>query len=167
MRTTTVLLTAALALVLARPASAQGNIAGSWITEFPLRLRVINGVESSDGVAQARLTLRLKGDSVLGTWQQIPQGAGQPARTRALRGTVVNGRARVETDPPDERVLRDNEGERRVQMRTRFDFAAHGDSLQGTEQTIAADRSSVAYSRPFAAKREPVRSPAPRPEGSP
>jgi hypothetical protein len=157
MKASTVLFTTALALALAPPASAQGSIAGSWITEFPIRLRVINGVESSDGVGQARLTLRLKGDSVLGTWVEITHGAGQPARTRALRGTLVGGRARVETDPPDERVLRDNEGERRVQMRTLYDFTAHGDSLQGTEQNIAADHSSVAHSRPFSAKREAAR----------
>ena len=157
MRASTVLFTATLALAAVRPAPAQDNVAGSWITEFPIRLRVINGVESSDGVAQARMTLRLKGDSVLGTWQDITRGAGQSARTRTLRGTIVNGRARVETDPPDERVLRDAEGEQRVMMRTVYDFTAQGDTIKGTEQSIAADHSSVAHSRPFSASREPAR----------
>lgn len=149
-------LAATLVLAVARTATAQDNVAGRWITDFPLRLRVINGVESSEGTGHARLTLRLKGDSVLGTWQDITAGAAQPPRSKTLRGTVVNGRVRVETDPPDERVLRDAEGERQVMMRTLYDVAARGDSLVGTEQSIAADHSSVAYSRPFSATREAV-----------
>jgi hypothetical protein len=154
MRISTILCAATLALAVARPASAQGNVAGDWITEFPLRLRVMNGVESSEGTGRARLTLRLKGDSVLGTWLDITSGAAQPARTRSLRGTMANGRVRVETDPPDTRVLFDGTTEQRVQMRTVFDFTARGDTLEGTEQSIAADHSSVAHSRPFSAKRE-------------
>jgi hypothetical protein len=39
-------------------------------------------------------------------------------------------------------------------MRTVYDFAVTGDRLQGTEESIAADHSSVAHSRPFSAKRE-------------
>jgi hypothetical protein len=153
MRASIVLCAATLALAVARPAAAQTNIAGNWITEFPLRLRVINGVESSEGTGRARLTLRLKGDSVLGTWLDITPGGAQPARTRALRGTVANGQVRVETDPPDERVLFDGTTEQRVQMRTVFEFTLHGDALEGTEESIAADHSSVAHSRPFRAKR--------------
>lgn len=153
MRPSVVLCAAALALAAAPPASAQGTVAGTWIAEFPIGLRVINGVESSDATGRARITLRLKGDSVLGTWQDIT-GGNRPARTRSLRGVLANGRARVETDPPDTRVLFDGTTEQRVQMRTVYDVAAHGDTLEGTEESIAADHSSVGRSRPFHAKRE-------------
>jgi len=147
--------TALLILSGARPVVAQTTVAGTWITEFPINLRVINGVESSDGTGKARVSMQLKGDSVLGTWQEITTGG--RGRARSLRGVKANGRVRLETDPPDERVLNVNGDEQRVRMRTVYDFALTGDALEGEEHGEGLDHSMVGPSRRFSAKREPAK----------
>ena len=157
MKHSTALLVATLAFAAAGPLSAQAGVAGSWIMDFPIGLRVINGVESSTGTGQARMTLTVTGDSVHGTWRDITRGTTQPARPRTLLGTIAKGRVRVETDPPDEGVIRDAEGEQHVRMRRIYDFTARGDSLLGTEQSINADDGTVAHSRAFSARREATR----------
>jgi hypothetical protein len=132
-------------------AGAQGSVAGTWLTEFPLRLRNINGVVSSDGTGHARISLTIKGDSVIGTWQVTDGDVAPPARM--LRGTLSNGKARVESEP-SEATLRGPDGEQKVLMKTVYEFTAKGDALDGTQTVEAVDGSHTGPARPFSAKRD-------------
>jgi hypothetical protein len=144
---------ALLVLAASRGADAQTSLAGRWRTEFDVGIRVIDGVESSEGKGQARITLQTKGDSIIGTWLNLDPPGGAPA-ARPLRGVVTDSGARLETVEPREVVLRTPDGEQHFQTTTTYTFRVRGDSLVGTTQWIAVDRTTRGPARPFVATRE-------------
>jgi hypothetical protein len=143
-------------LILAAPrgAVAQTSLAGRWRTAFDVGIRVVDGVESSEGKGHARITLEVKGDSVVGQWLNIDSPGGAPRTPRPLRGVVTDSGARLETVEPREVVLRTPDGEQHFQTTMTYTFRLRGDSLVGTEQWIAVDHSSRGPLRPFVATRE-------------
>lgn len=142
-----------LVLVTSRGAIAQGSIGGTWRTEFEVGIRVVNGVESSEGKRHARITLQVKGDSVLGTWQNVDSVGVAMGDPRPLRGIVSDGGARIETVVPTEMVMRTQDGEQRIQATLTYLLTVRGDTLAGTQQWIAVDHSDRGPARPFTAVR--------------
>lgn len=142
-----------LVLATSRGATAQGSIAGTWRTDFNVGIRVINGVESSEGKRHAQITFQVKGDSVLGTWQNVDTVGAAMGDPRPLRGVVTDGSARIQTIVPTEMVMRTQDGEQRLQATLFYVVSVRGDSLVGTEQWIALDHSDRGPTRPFTAVR--------------
>jgi hypothetical protein len=88
-------------------ASAQ-TAAGKWKAEFPTRISNVNGQVTADETGTALMTIELKGDSVFGTWlAESGRDAGTP---RTLRGTFLNGKLTVASDPVERTVTRNNGG---------------------------------------------------------
>src|SRR6476646_9017100 len=82
-----------------RGITAQSTVVGRWSIEYPLNLRVVNGVESSTGTGRARLTLTQHGDSVIGTWEVLaPVTIPMPPK-RTLRGVAAGGRLQLQAEP--------------------------------------------------------------------
>ena len=149
---------AALALVAALAAvpssvRAQGTFAGSWAAQFPRRIENVDGEERVTEVGHARLTLELRGDSVLGIWQTLPEANQPTSPSRALRGVIDPGRLQI-VSGPFEATQRTMSGETTVRLSNRFELALEGDSLKGTMQTQGPDGSPVGSTRPFSAVRE-------------
>lgn len=133
---------------------AQSPVAGTWIAEFDVGIRIQNGVESSAGKGHARVTLAVKGDSVSGIWQNLGLNGAPSGDPRPIRGAVAGGGVKLETATPREIVMRTPDGETRIQAILTYDLTVRSDSLVGTEQWVAVDRSSRGPVRPFAATRE-------------
>ena len=132
----------------------QATISGTWRTEFAVGIRVVNGVESSETKGHARITLELKADSVLGTWQNLDTSGAAQGEARPLLGIATPGGARIETVVPREVVLRTPDGEQRIPSRIFYVLTLRGDSLVGTERWVALDNSAQGPTRPFTATRE-------------
>ncbi len=145
-------LTLALLATAGRTASAQGDVAGIWRTEFDIGIRSENGVETSMGKREATMTLTLKGDSVYGTWQVVaPEGATAPPQIR-LSGIRSGNKVTLQSEPV-ERTVRMNDEEQRVKMISGYTFEVSSDALTGTTRTWAADHAFDPPERPFSAKR--------------
>jgi hypothetical protein len=146
--------TAAL-LLLAMPATpihAQASVAGTWLTEFDIGIRNENGVETSMGKRQATMTLTLKGDSVLGTWQVAAVSDAPAPGPIKLRGIRSGAKVSLEADPV-ERTVRMNDDEQRLQMTSTYTFDLRGDELVGTTRNTFSDHSFDGPERSFSAKR--------------
>ncbi len=150
MRPTVFAILAGFAASVPGPVAAQSGLAGRWVTEFDVGIRNVNGVETSEGKRQARITLEVSGDAITGSWQAL--GAG-PTATRHLSGTSVHGEVTLLADSV-EAVLRDGDGERHVSMIPKYLFTQHGDSLIGTLQTASRDGLFGGPPRRFVATRE-------------
>jgi hypothetical protein len=135
------------------PVSAQGSIAGNWITEFDTGIRNVNGVEESMGKRQARLVLEVHGDSISGTWQPLADSAGRLGAIVRLHGKFAADKVTLETEPVG-RTVRVNDDERQVKIVTAYAFTLRDDALDGTMTNRALDGSFESNPRPFQAKRE-------------
>lgn len=134
-------------------ALAQGSAAGAWVAEYPRRIENVNGEERVTEVGRARLTLELRGDSVIGVWQSIA-GPNEPTLpTRRLRGVTDQGKLRLVSDP-FEATQRTMDGDATVRLTNSFELALEGDTLKGTMQTRSADGAPLGGARPFSAARE-------------
>ena len=102
----------ALAVVNA-PAQAQG-VAGTYVLEYPAQIRVTNGEESLQ-LGKARLTLQVKGDSIVGTWLVLDRA---DARPREIRGTLQGTMAKWTIE--NEGRINDGGETRTVKMITNF-----------------------------------------------
>lgn len=149
----TMALALAFAVVALHGVAAQGPVAGNWRTEFDTGIRSVNGVETSTGKRQARIVLRLTGDSVTGTWQALADSTAPAGKAIQLRGKIAGGRVQLQADPV-EHVRMINGDQQRVRMIDSYSFVLHGDVLEGTVQTRSVDGSFERNARPFSAKRE-------------
>jgi len=131
---------------------AQASVAGTWLTEFDIGIRNENGVETSMGKRQATITLTLKGDSVLGSWQVLPDSSGKAPAPIKLRGIRSSTKVTLQADPV-ERTVRMNDDEQRLQMTSTYAFDLRGDELVGTTRNIFSDHSFDGPERSFSAKR--------------
>lgn len=133
---------------------AQSPVAGKWAADFELGMRNVNGEMTSMGTGHARITLELKGDSVVGTWQVLdPAPANGAPATRPLKGVFANGMLKLETEPAVRRVVLNDE-EKQIRMVTRYELKLDGDVLAGTAQQVALGGEIEPPSRPFKATRE-------------
>jgi hypothetical protein len=133
--------------------SAQGPIAGTWVTEFDAQVRIVNG-SASTVKGHARIELRVSGDSIHGTWQNLNATGAADGPARPLGGSVTSTGAHFEALTPSEIVRRTMDNETHTQVVMNYDVAVHGDSLVGTEQWVAVDHSSKGETRRFTATRK-------------
>ena len=123
-------------------ASAQ-SAAGKWTAEYPTRISNTNGQAQADEMGTAVMTLEIKGDSAFGTWTA---NAGRDAGTpRALRGTFINGKLSVATEPVERTVMRNNGGgdeQQTVKMSTVLEGDVKGDEIEGSFVLRFEERSS-------------------------
>ena len=119
------------------PALAQG-VAGTYVVEYPARIQNTNGEENVQ-MGKARLTLEVKGDSVVGTWLVLDR---PDARPREVRGTLQRNTAKFSLQT--EGRINQNGEERTIKMTTDFTATVSGDKVDGTMQL----RSSEGMSQP-------------------
>ena len=136
----------ALAIVHA-PARAQGP-AGSWLVEYPAQIRVTNGEESVT-MGKARLTLQVKGDSVLGTWHVLDRADAKP---RAIRGTVSGNIAKWSLE--NEGRINDGGETRTIKMVTTFTAIVSGNKVEGTMQSRSPEIDAPSPERKWTGVRE-------------
>jgi hypothetical protein len=142
------------ALTVTRAAAAQAGVAGRWIFEFNRRVSNMNGELTESDPAKVRLTLEQRGDSVIGTWQQVSPAEDPMPKPRALRGVIANGKVRLVSEPSEGRV-HDGGGEvRKVSVITTLEFTVSGDDLSGTRKAAVAGEEMGGEGLPFKAVRE-------------
>ena len=141
-----------LATTLQHPAAAQSGVAGRWSTEFDIGIRNENGIEMSMGKRAATMTLTMKGDSIVGTWQAAADSSGTLPAPIHLAGTAT-GTTMVLRSEPVERTVRMNDDEQKVKLFTTYRLTLQGDKLDGTSTVAALDGSFEGNARPFSAKR--------------
>ena len=135
------------------PLSAQAAVAGIWFTEFDAQVRIVNGAVSTTK-GHARIELRVSGDSIHGTWQNLNATGSADGAARELAGAVTSTGAHFAATTPSEIVRREMDSETHTQVIVHYDVAVHGDSLVGTEQWVAVDHSSQGETRRFTATRK-------------
>jgi hypothetical protein len=113
--------------ILRAPTAAQG-VAGTYLVEYPARIQNTNG-EDNVQMGKARLTLQVKGDSVVGTWLVLDRPNAQP---REVRGTLQGGTAKFSLQT--EGRINQNGEERTIRMTTEFTATVSGDKVEGTMQ---------------------------------
>ncbi len=138
---------------LALPLSAQSRVAGTWLTEFDAQVQIVNGSVSTVK-GHARIELRVSGDSIHGTWQNLDARGGADGPARPLGGTLTSGGAHFESLTPSDVVRREMDRETHTKVVMNYDVAVHGDSLVGTEQWVAVDNVTQGEKRRFTATRK-------------
>lgn len=146
----------ALIVVLIAPveARAQSKVTGKWLVRYEHEVRVghMGTVTSQIVTDTVRVTLRQKGDSILGEWQSVVAPGETPKPPKLLVGTTRGETARLEFDPN----VTNTEGyfselgreiveflKERVHgiqpMTTKLELTVRGDSLIGTRWSSSAD----------------------------
>lgn len=137
------------------PVQAQGNVAGKWLVRYEHEVRSghLGGPLVSRMVTDTvHITLRQKGDSVLGEWQAIAPAGETPPSPRTLIGVLRGETARLEVDPnvaATEGYFAELGREIVEFMKehvhgispttTRLELTARGDSLVGSRWSSSAD----------------------------
>jgi hypothetical protein len=106
--------------------------AGKWTAEYPTRVSNNNGQIQVEATGTALMTLELKGDSAFGTW--VATSGRDSAQTRVLRGTFVNGKLAMSSEPADRTITRLNDsGEEKITVKVSFEMAGEvkGDEIAG------------------------------------
>jgi hypothetical protein len=134
--------------------AAQSKVAGKWLVRYEHEVRTghMGSGPAHIVIDTVHLTLRQKGDSILGEWQAIPLAGETPPSPRTLVGVVHGETANLEVDPS----VAATEGyfaelgrefvefmKQHVHgippMTTRLELVARGDSLVGSRWTSAPD----------------------------
>ena len=158
----------AVALLLAsRSAFAQAKLDGRWIVQYEHETRGIHGANPQLVTDSAHVTLRQRGDSVLGEWQGIVPAGNAPAHPRVLRGTIRGEIVRLQIDPS----VQESEGYfaeigREIMdflkehihgippMITQLELTVRGDALSGSRWSASPDGSAETTHRPLRGDRE-------------
>ncbi len=154
-------------LVASRSSFAQAKVDGRWIVQYEHEARGIHGANPQLVTDSARVTLRQRGDSVLGEWQGIVPAGDAPAHPRVLRGTIRGEIVRLQIDPN----VQESEGYfaeigREIvdflkehihgipPMITQLELIVRGDALSGSRWSASADGSAEGTHRPLRGARE-------------
>ena len=141
-----------LLLVIALGASeaAAQSVAGTYTWEVATRMRRDEGgTETVDEKAQARLTIQLKGDSIVGSYAVALPGRETPARE--VRGTWKGNT--ITFNISSRATLNVNGDERQVETVQVYTATIDGDEIKGTITVQVPDGSFTAPVRQFAGKR--------------
>ena len=87
-----------LLLLAASTAGAQSKVTGKWLVRYEHETRGVHVGTPQLVVDTVRMTLRQRGDSILGEWQAIAP-AGETAHPRDLRGVMRGDTVRLQLDP--------------------------------------------------------------------
>jgi hypothetical protein len=154
-------------LVTSRPAFAQAKADGRWIVQYEHETRGVHVGTPQLVTDSARVTLRQRGDSVLGEWQAIVPAGDAPAHPRVLRGTIRGEIVRLQLDPN----VQESEGYfaeigREIvdflkehihgipPMITQLELTLRGDAFSGSRWSASADGSTETTRRPLRGSRE-------------
>ena len=88
-----------IASVAATPASAQSKVVGRWLVRYEHETRGVHVGTPQLVVDSVRMTLRQRGDSILGEWQAIVAPGETAAHPRDLRGIARGDTVRLQLDP--------------------------------------------------------------------
>jgi hypothetical protein len=145
----------------------QPRIAGVWVVRYERLMQSMHDSEGHIVSETARMTLRVRGDSVFGSWEPASD-PGEPSRAPSSVRGVVRGdsvHAQLDAPPPDDDGFFSEMGREIVQflktyvhgmppMTPRFDVLARGDSLIGLNGSVSLDGTKKTLPRPFLATRE-------------
>jgi hypothetical protein len=162
------LLSVATAFVAApRPADAQSRVVGQWIVRYERETRGVHVGTPALVIDSVRMTLRQRGDSILGDWQAIAPPGESPAHPRDLRGVMRGDLVRMQLDPSiaESEGFFSELGREIVEflkthvhgippMTPIIEVAVRGDSLVGTRWSASADLSIESPRRTLTAVRE-------------
>lgn len=102
-RRTRLALCLAALMVAPRLATAQSTLAGKWIVRYEHQSHGIHVHVGTDPapivVDSVRMTLRQRGDSIIGDWQAIVAPGEPAAHGRELRGVIRRDTVRMQLDP--------------------------------------------------------------------
>jgi hypothetical protein len=136
------------------PLQAQAKVTGKWLVRYEHEVR---GGHMGSGTSRlvidsVRITLRQKGDSILGEWQPIATAGETPPSPRTLVGVLRGETARLEVDPSvaatdgyfaelgRELVEFIKEHVHGIPpMTTRLELTSRGDSLIGSRWTASPE----------------------------
>ena len=155
-----------IACVAAPRAGAQSKVVGRWIVRYEHETRGVHVGTPQLVVDSVRMTLRQRGDSILGEWQAIAP-AGETPHPRDLRGIARGDTVRLQLDPN----ISESEGFFSELGREIIEFlkthvhgippmtpivevAVRGDSLLGARWSASADFSVETPRRALTAIRE-------------
>jgi hypothetical protein len=147
---------AAIAFILVAPAEAraQSKVTGKWLVRYTHEVRSghMETGASSIVVDTVHVTLRQKGDSILGEWQGIAAAGETPRVPKSLIGIVRGDTARLEVDPnvTTTEGYFSELGRELVEflkehvhgippMTTKLELTTRGDSLVGSRWSSSAD----------------------------
>lgn len=123
------LLLGILAVLLTRPAAAQGALTGVWQVQYPAGVRVDNGVQTTI-MGTGTLRIETRGDSLLGEFRPDPApDLPEPAPVR-LGG--VPGPGPVALVAHQVTVVEVNGAPRPIRYSSTWTLEVRGDSLVGT-----------------------------------
>jgi hypothetical protein len=144
----------AFALIAPTESRAQSKVTGRWLVRYEHEVRAshLGAVTSSIVVDTVHVTLRQKGDSIVGEWQTIGQSGAAPPTPRTLIGVVHGQTANLEVDPSVAATegYFSELGREFVEfmkehvhgippMTTKLELTVRGDSLVGTRWSSSAD----------------------------
>jgi hypothetical protein len=150
-----------------RSAAAQSKVVGRWTVRYEHETRGIHVGTPQVVVDTVRMTLRQRGDSILGDWQAIVPAGETVAHPRDLRGVIRGDTVRMQLDPN----IAESEGffaelGREIveflkthvhgipPMTPFIEFALRGDSLVGARWSASADFSVESPRRALVAVRD-------------
>jgi hypothetical protein len=150
-----------------RTAAAQSKVVGRWLVHYEHETRGVHVGTPQLVVDSVRMTLRQRGDSILGEWQAIVPAGETAAHPRDLRGIARGDTVRMQLDPN----ISESEGFFSELGREIIEFlkthvhgippmtpfievAVRGDSLVGARWSASADFSVESPRRALKAIRE-------------
>jgi hypothetical protein len=147
-------------------AAAQSQVVGRWIVRYEHETRGVHVGTPQLVVDSVRMTLRQRGDSILGEWQAIVP-AGETARPRDLRGVARGDTIRMQLDPniAESEGFFSELGREIIEflkthvhgippMTPIIEFSIRGDSLVGARWSASADLSVQSPRRALTAVRD-------------
>lgn len=161
------LMLSAAIFVTPRLAGAQSKVVGRWVVRYEHEVRGVHMAPAQIVVDTVRMTLRQRGDSILGDWQAYAP-AGEPApHARELRGIIRRDTVLMQLDP----IISESEGFFSELGREIVEFlkthvhgippmtpfvevTVRGDSLVGSRWSASADFSAETPRRALWALRE-------------
>jgi hypothetical protein len=149
-----VLLACIAAIISSRGLHAQANVAGKWLVRYEHEVHTghMGGGAARMVIDTVHITLRQKGDSIVGEWQAIASAGETPPSARSLVGVLRGETARLEIDPSvaaSEGYFSEL-GRQIVEflkehvhgippMTTRLELTSRGDSLVGSRWSASPD----------------------------
>jgi hypothetical protein len=153
-------------LLAASSAGAQSKVVGKWIVRYEHETRGVHVRTPQLVIDTMRMTLRQRGDSILGDWQAFVP-AGETTHSRDLRGVMRGDTVRMQLDPniAESEGFFSELGREIVEflkthvhgippMTPIIEFTMRGDSLVGARWSASADFSVESPRRALSAARE-------------
>jgi hypothetical protein len=142
----------ALGSIAGRAAGAQAQVAGQWLVQYEHEVRGVHVSPAPVEIATARMSLQLRGDSVVGAWEPVSAPGETPSPAREIRGRRLRDVTAQLAPAPEPAGFFLGLIAEVVEflkthvhgippMTTYITFTVRGDSLVGTRRAASADGS--------------------------